>query len=460
MIESADQMSLFGEEDRDTWCGKMSPEHLAAGRRKEETSPQSLKRRSVSQSQKPPLCLCLKKGGQNPGASTMKWETGQLLGEFTMRSFGESPREENVSRLFAILEVCPPQKYCLSAKACQGILTRARKRGKELPELLRMALEQQVTRSKLGGGCDGGGKGALVQTERSATLSTLQDQTLITAIAIENHPADSRCKFSDGNIVQTLSSRMGTGGNNVPMVMERHRSDVILHDEDISPTLHAAMGMGGNNVPMISAGFKDRAGAEAGIAYSEELAPTLLATMIPAVECLDVGFFSAYVEQAPTQLARQYKDPPVVAVDTVGTLCASGYPDKLTHQDVVSGLYPCQGNIVRRLTPLECERLQGFPDNWTDIGDWTDTKGKVHKMTDSARYKALGNSIALPFWFYLLRRISAQYERPATMGSLFDGIGGFPYCWEKCNGKGTARWASEIEEFPIAVTKIRFPEVR
>lgn len=115
--------------------------------------------------------------------------------------------------------------------------------------------------------------------------------------------------------------------------------------------------------------------------------------------------------------------------------------------------------VVRRLTPTECERLQGFPDGWTDIGEWTDTKGKVHKeSSDSARYKALGNSIALPFWFYLLRRIAAQYERPATLGSLFDGIGGFPLCWERCNGKGTARWASEIEEFPIAVTKKHFGE--
>lgn len=114
--------------------------------------------------------------------------------------------------------------------------------------------------------------------------------------------------------------------------------------------------------------------------------------------------------------------------------------------------------IVRRLTPLECERLQGYPDGWTDIGEWTDSKGKKHKEADSPRYKALGNSIALPFWFYLLRRISAQYERPATLGSLFDGIGGFPLCWERCNGKGTARWASEIEEFPIAVTKYHFGE--
>ena len=117
-----------------------------------------------------------------------------------------------------------------------------------------------------------------------------------------------------------------------------------------------------------------------------------------------------------------------------------------------------QNTIVRRLTPLECTRLQGFPDGWVEIGDWTDSKGKVHKDSDSVKYKALGNSIAIPFWFYLLRRIAAQYERPATLGSLFDGIGGFPLCWERCNGEGTAIWASEIEEFPIAVTKKHFPE--
>ena len=113
--------------------------------------------------------------------------------------------------------------------------------------------------------------------------------------------------------------------------------------------------------------------------------------------------------------------------------------------------------VVRRLTPTECERLQGFPDGWTDIGEWTDSKGKLHKeSSDSARYKALGNSIALPFWQYLARRICAQYERDITMGSLFDGIGGFPYVFERCGAK--AIWASEIEEFPIAVTKRHFPE--
>ena len=101
------------------------------------------------------------------------------------------------------------------------------------------------------------------------------------------------------------------------------------------------------------------------------------------------------------------------------------------------------GNIVqnamtvRRLTPMECERLQGFPDGWTDIGDWTDGKGKKHQTTDAARYKALGNSIALPPWKWVLKRLCAQYERDATMASLFDGIGGFPLIWERLNGSGS-----------------------
>lgn len=115
-------------------------------------------------------------------------------------------------------------------------------------------------------------------------------------------------------------------------------------------------------------------------------------------------------------------------------------------------------NVIRRLTPLECERLQGLPDGWTNIGDWADTKGKKHKTADAPRYKALGNSIALPFWLWMLRRMGEYLPDMATMGSLFDGIGAFPLCWEMANGTGTARWASEIEEFPIAVTKFHFPE--
>lgn len=118
----------------------------------------------------------------------------------------------------------------------------------------------------------------------------------------------------------------------------------------------------------------------------------------------------------------------------------------------------CQSYIVRRLTPLECERLQGFPDLWTDIGDYIDGKGKQRKLADSARYKALGNSIAIPPWFYVLQKLNLCCGADHTMASLFDGIGGFPLIWEMLNGEGSCVWASEIEDFPIAVTKVRFPE--
>ena len=114
--------------------------------------------------------------------------------------------------------------------------------------------------------------------------------------------------------------------------------------------------------------------------------------------------------------------------------------------------------IVRRITPTECERLQGFPDDWTNIGDWIDSKGKRHKAADGPRYKALGNSIALPQWWWITCKMAQYLPEHATLGSLFDGIGGFPLVWETRHGKGTAVWASEIEEFAIAVTKARFTE--
>ena len=113
--------------------------------------------------------------------------------------------------------------------------------------------------------------------------------------------------------------------------------------------------------------------------------------------------------------------------------------------------------VVRRLTPMECERLQGYPDHWTDIGEWTDSKGKKHKDADSPRYKALGTSIELPFWEWMAKRMVKHLDTDKpTMASLFDGIGGFPLVYSRAGCQPI--WASEIEEFPIAVTKIRFSE--
>lgn len=225
---------------------------------------------------------------------------------------------------------------------------------------------------KIRSGCEGGGKGALVQTEKSATLSTLQDQTLFQPVVY-----DARGN-GDGKIVPTIT---GDHENRITdytaIAIERktfnEQSFSHYKESDKCSTLKAKAGNIGNGS-----------------------------------ECL-------------------------IAEKTIRW-------------------------IVRRLTPVECERLQGFPSGWTDIGDWTDSKGKKHKYADSPQYKALGNSIALPQWFWLMQRMRPYLKEKPTLGSLFDGIGGFPLVWQKSYGEGTARWASEIEEFPMAVTKRRFGE--
>lgn len=245
--------------------------------------------------------------------------------------------------------------------------------------------------------------------------------------------------------------------------------------------------------PVVCAGFQHKAGSKAhGIGYEEEKAPTLTSEQ----QCA-VNIFGKQV--IPTLVSSAFKGPG----NTQGGFCvydARGNGDGKTvctptgdHQDrvtdytaIVMGVdcrngtespdvvatlqahnsggfslnstHPVRiGGQVRRLTPLECERLQGFPDGWTDIGPWTDSAGKLHReSSDSARYTALGNSIALPPWKWVLKRLCACYERNATMASLFDGIGGFPLIWERLNGPGSCLWTSEIGEFPAAVTKKRF----
>lgn len=110
--------------------------------------------------------------------------------------------------------------------------------------------------------------------------------------------------------------------------------------------------------------------------------------------------------------------------------------------------------LVRHLSITECERIQGFPDGWTDIGAWTSPKGKVYLETPlSLRGKAIGNSFALPQWRDILRGIYEK-SKEKTMASLFDGIGGAPFIWKELGGKTV--WNSEIETFPSEVTRIRF----
>lgn len=129
-----------GRTDRDTWSGRTCPEHSVATRAK--TSRQSSKKSSASQMKNPMYLSLRRENGRQPDAS---WATiSPSLGECLMPNTGECPKEESVSTLSQILEETPHQKYYLSEKACLGILRRAEKRGKELPEILRLALIRQA----------------------------------------------------------------------------------------------------------------------------------------------------------------------------------------------------------------------------------------------------------------------------------------------------------------------------
>lgn len=286
---------------------------------------------------------------------------------------------------------------------------------------------------RIRGGCDGGGKGALVHVDKSGTLGTGNDKTIFCygISAYESNAMKSSNPKSGVYVADTSRTLDLNGGNPacnhggmaVVALDMSHACDVIRDCGEVVPSLQARMGTGGNQVPL-TYGIGNGQACEASV-MAEEVSQTLN-TMhdAQAVMCEDVSHALrakagyAYREDAET--------------------------------------YPGQNMVVRRLTPLECERLQGFPDGWTDIGDYTDSTGKKRKTSDSARYKALGNSIALPFWRWMFGRMAAYLPEGATLGSLFDGIGGFPLCWENIHGAGTAIWASEIEEFPIAVTKLRF----
>ena len=261
------------------------------------------------------------------------------------------------------------------------------------------------------------------------------DNQMATAYSVENHPNDSRVGINEDGIVQALTSRMGTGGGNVPMVLALDRAS---YNQGKNAQFDFEVSDKGINSPLVAKGpgavcySVDQGGGKSSVDVREDKAPTLTTTHdgAPAVMYVDTS----------------RADDVVRLDDTVAPLQA---------RDFKGGKLVATRYIVRRLTPLECERLQGYPDGWTDIGEWTDSNGKKRQTSDAARYKALGNSIALPPWKWVLKRLCACYERDATMASLFDGIGGFPYLWEQINGKGTCLWASEIEEFPIAVTKVR-----
>lgn len=164
-------------------------------------------------------------------------------------------------------------------------------------------------------------------------------------LVYENHGIDSRYT-GPHKVAPTMSARYGTGGNNVPLVEQEQVFCITGNAIDRQPQ------NGGN-----------------GIGYQADLAYTLTATDHHAVFSRQRVDIFKDGEVTSTQSARQHKD----ATDLV-----------LQGTD--------QPRLIRRLTPLECERLQGFPDGWTDIPN----------ASDSSRYKALGNSVAIPCVDYVL----------------------------------------------------------
>lgn len=261
---------------------------------------------------------------------------------------------------------------------------------------------------KIRSGCSGGGKGALVQTEKSATISTLQDQTLFQPVVY-----DARGN-GDGKIAPTIT---GDHENRIT-----DYTAIAIERQTFSEQSFSSYKESGK-----CSTLKAKAG--------------------------NIGNGSECLIAEKTSVAVDVYNGAVTGDKTATLTCKNDGSS--------SGLLVAEKTIrwiVRRLTPVECERLQGFPDGWTDIGEWVDSKGKKHKYADSPRYKALGNSIALPQWFWIAQKMKPYLSTNAMLGSLFDGIGGFPLVWQKTYGNGTARWASEIEEFPIAVTKRRFGE--
>lgn len=177
------------------------------------------------------------------------------------------------------------------------------------------------------------------------------------------------------------------GGNNQPLVYENHGIDArYTGPHPVVPTLSARAGTGGNNLPLV-----EQAPAETfcitgnaidrqpqnggnGIGYQEDVSYTLTATDHHAVFSRQRADKFSPSDVASTESARQYKD----ATDLIHQAAGRGSPQ-----------------LIRRLTPLECERLQGFPDGWTALPG----------ASDSARYRALGNSVAIPCVEFIMRGV-------------------------------------------------------
>ncbi len=479
------------ESARDGCAGKTCPERLP--RTTEKTSKRSSRKSSESQNQKPPLFLYLKKDGQQQGASWESMESGRWPIERWMPNIGPAPLNgESASTLSQILQEIVPQKYYLSAAACLGILRRADKRGKPIIPILRYALERQaaiMAGGQLGtaysllirSGCEGGGKGALVQTEKSATLSTRNTQTLFDPagpLVLDNHPQDSRIAIREDGMVPTLTEKMGTGGNNVPMAIRQNQVGEIRTGA-VANTPNTNSNAPEQNSPLVAEPIPindkatrhhgggdtrhgDGAGNGLGIGSPGDPAPTLTAADRHGVA---YGISRSFMNQG-----KNAQFNPEIILETASTLTASNCPPgvamPLTVPEISGTLAAKMAKgtggpagdemqnlvaewpeyIIRRFTPMECCRLQGFPDWWAEqlgveqpppgmVDRWVKifktywevitvadgvkapkTRSQIIKWlkdpaSDSALYKMWGNGIALPCAVFVMEGIAIQNRK-------------------------------------------------
>ena len=393
-----------------------------------------------------------------PGAGNMLgpyWEYDPVWpGSFGTLNTSECPSDVVVSFLWQILQAIVPSRYCLSNKACRGILRRSEERGKPLPEDLERVLRIQsklilpdgvgaqpeshhinqrnegldtqpkaptewlaftanqrdevrdlhgvsaalcaepgmkqqtfvagssagagatagsigyaeecapTLKGSAGGSCmpsvlclnDQGGKIMDCTEDISGTLRAEEHGHQPLILSIQQSEAETETDRST-----TAAEMTNMCGGNQPSLFENHGIDARYRGPlSVAPTLPARAGTGGNNLSLVAQPVTSQV-------YCRQ-----------RVDVFQNG------EVAGTESARQCKD----ATDLVCQIPADGSP----LQDALAAGVRA---LIRRLTPLECERLQGFPDGWTDIPG----------ASDSARYRALGNSVAIPCVEYLIRRI-------------------------------------------------------
>ena len=321
---------------------------------------------------------------------------------------GPAPREPVRTSLSDILEPTPAQKYYLSQTACLGILRRAKERGKELPHQLKVALTAQAGLARQVKKLEftpGELAVAFAANQRdevrdlhdvAGALSAqpgMKQQTFVAGFSAGAGASAGSIAYSE-QIAPTLKGSASGNcmpsilcGNNQPLVYENHGIDArYTGPHPVVPTLSARAGTGGNNLPLveqdpaetfcITGNAIDRQPQNGGngIGYQEDVSYTLTATDHHAVFSRQRADKFSPSDVASTESARQYKD----ATDLIHQAAGTGPPQ-----------------LIRRLTPLECERLQGFPDGWTDLPG----------ASDSARYRALGNSVAIPCVEFIMRGV-------------------------------------------------------